>query len=156
MLIYFDLLIKTMVKVRSALSVHRTVYIDIWCNYHKKSIEGNMKTLDIFTFLDYRKYIADYYSLCKPQEPAFSHRSFLKKAGIPGTEYLKRVMLGMVNGKGRAGTGFTGFHRISVRFAQPISNRSMISSILASAAGSVFLCEISSSNHAMTSRMPCE
>jgi len=53
-----------------------------------------MKTLDIFTYLDYRKYLADYYSLCKSQDPAFSHRSFLKKAGIPGTVYLQRVMTG--------------------------------------------------------------
>jgi uncharacterized protein (TIGR02147 family) len=53
-----------------------------------------MKTLDIFTYLDYRKYLADYYSLCKSQDTAFSHRSFLKKAGIPGTVYLQRIMTG--------------------------------------------------------------
>lgn len=53
-----------------------------------------MKTLDIFTYLDYRKYLADYYSLCKSQDPVFSHRSFLKKAGIPGTVYLQRIMTG--------------------------------------------------------------
>lgn len=53
-----------------------------------------MRTLDIFTYLDYRKYLADYYSLCKSQDPAFSHRSFLKKAGIPGTVYLQRIIAG--------------------------------------------------------------
>ncbi len=52
------------------------------------------KTPDIFDYLDYRKYLTDYYALNKSEDPTFSHRSFLKKAGIPGTVYLQRVMTG--------------------------------------------------------------
>jgi uncharacterized protein (TIGR02147 family) len=51
-----------------------------------------MNAPDIYTYFDYRTYLADYYAFAKSNDPAFSHRVFLKKAGIPGTIYLHRVI----------------------------------------------------------------
>jgi uncharacterized protein (TIGR02147 family) len=54
----------------------------------------NSRSIDIYSYFDYRKYLSDYYSLSKSQDPVFSHRAFLKKAHIPGTIYLHRVITG--------------------------------------------------------------
>jgi uncharacterized protein (TIGR02147 family) len=51
------------------------------------------KEIDIFNYFDYRCYLADYYTLHKSLDDTFSHRAFLKKAGIPGSVYLKRLIL---------------------------------------------------------------
>lgn len=49
--------------------------------------------IDIFSYFDYRNYLSDYYVLQKSLDESFSHRSFLKTAGIPGSVYLKRIIL---------------------------------------------------------------
>jgi len=51
------------------------------------------QTIDVFSYFDYRIYLADYYILQKSLDDSFSHRSFLKLAGIPGSVYLKRIIL---------------------------------------------------------------
>jgi uncharacterized protein (TIGR02147 family) len=52
-----------------------------------------MQTIDIFSYFDYRCYLADFYTLHKSRDESFSHRTFLKRAGIPGSVYLKRLIL---------------------------------------------------------------
>ncbi|MBF0432853.1 MAG: TIGR02147 family protein [Fibrobacteria bacterium] len=49
----------------------------------------------IFDYTNYRKYLQDYYSWAKINVRGFSHRAFLKKAGMSGPNYLKRVMEGV-------------------------------------------------------------
>jgi uncharacterized protein (TIGR02147 family) len=46
----------------------------------------------IFIYFDYREYLAEYYKRRKATDPAFSHRAFLKKAGIAGSVYLHRIL----------------------------------------------------------------
>jgi uncharacterized protein (TIGR02147 family) len=48
----------------------------------------------IFEYTDYRRYLREYYEWAKVHKPGFSHRSFLKRAGMSGPAYLKRVMEG--------------------------------------------------------------
>ena len=45
-----------------------------------------------FAYFDYRKYLADVFDHRKARDAAFSHRSFLEDAGIPGSAYLVRVL----------------------------------------------------------------
>jgi uncharacterized protein (TIGR02147 family) len=51
------------------------------------------QTVDIFSYFDYHSYLADYYALHKSRDKSFSHRRFLMRAGIPGSVYLKRLIL---------------------------------------------------------------
>ncbi len=48
----------------------------------------------VFEYTDYRAFLRDFYAWSKSHKRGFSHRSFLKKAGMSGPTYLKRVMEG--------------------------------------------------------------
>lgn len=52
------------------------------------------ETPSIFEYTDYRVFLRDFYTWSKANKRGFSHRSFLKKAGMAGPTYLKRVMEG--------------------------------------------------------------
>ncbi len=52
---------------------------------------------DIFSYLDYRKYLADYYDAAKVHNRAFSYRYFSRKAGYSSPNFLKLVILGQRN-----------------------------------------------------------
>jgi uncharacterized protein (TIGR02147 family) len=51
----------------------------------------------IFEYTDYRQYLADFYNYKKQTTPGFSHRLFLKKAGMSGPNFLKNVIDGKKN-----------------------------------------------------------
>jgi uncharacterized protein (TIGR02147 family) len=48
----------------------------------------------LYAYFDYRAYLKDVVESRKGRDPAFSHRSFLRTAGIPGSGYLARVLQG--------------------------------------------------------------
>lgn len=52
---------------------------------------------NIFEYLDYRTYLADYYSAAKENHRAFSYRYFSKKAGYSSPNFLKLVIDGSRN-----------------------------------------------------------
>lgn len=54
-----------------------------------------MKSL--FEYTDYRQYLADYYRFKKAVTAGFSHRVFLRKAGMSGPNFLKNVIDGKKN-----------------------------------------------------------
>lgn len=54
-----------------------------------------MKSL--FDYTDYRQYLADYYRSKKETSTGFSHRVFLRKAGMSGPNFLKNVIDGKKN-----------------------------------------------------------
>lgn len=49
--------------------------------------------IDIFSYFDYRLYLSDYYAQQKSLDESFSHRTFLNRAGIPGSVYLRRIIM---------------------------------------------------------------
>jgi uncharacterized protein (TIGR02147 family) len=51
--------------------------------------------IDIFKYLDYRKFLADYYRSRKPS--GFSYRVFSRRAGVSSPNYLKLVIQGERN-----------------------------------------------------------
>jgi uncharacterized protein (TIGR02147 family) len=51
----------------------------------------------IFEYTDYRQYLSDFYAYQKQTTPGFSHRLFLKKAGMSGPNFLKNVIDGKKN-----------------------------------------------------------
>jgi uncharacterized protein (TIGR02147 family) len=54
-------------------------------------------TLSVFEYLDYRKFLADYYHFKKSLNRHFSHRMFALKAGIKSTGYFSEVINGRRN-----------------------------------------------------------
>lgn len=57
-----------------------------------------MSTLpDIYEYLDYRKYLEDYYEAAKVDNPAFSYRYFSRRAGYSSPNFLKLVIKGERN-----------------------------------------------------------
>ncbi|MCB9708140.1 MAG: TIGR02147 family protein [Myxococcales bacterium] len=50
------------------------------------------KLPDVFEYLDYRKFLADYYLARKAQHRGFSYRYFSKRAGIASPNYLKLII----------------------------------------------------------------
>ncbi|MCA9562434.1 MAG: TIGR02147 family protein [Myxococcales bacterium] len=52
---------------------------------------------DIFEYLDYRRFLADYYAAAKENKRAFSYRYFSRKAGYSSPNFLKLVMDGQRN-----------------------------------------------------------
>jgi uncharacterized protein (TIGR02147 family) len=52
---------------------------------------------DIFEYLDYRKFLTDYYEAAKENIPGFSYRWFAKRAGYTSPNFLKLVMDGQRN-----------------------------------------------------------
>ncbi len=55
------------------------------------------KKLNIFGYVDYRKYLKDYYDLQKKQTRYFSYRYFSNKAGFSSHNVLKQVISGERN-----------------------------------------------------------
>jgi uncharacterized protein (TIGR02147 family) len=51
----------------------------------------------VFEHLDYRQYLADYYTQEKERNPAFSYRYFAMKSGINSPSFLKHVIEGQRN-----------------------------------------------------------
>jgi uncharacterized protein (TIGR02147 family) len=52
------------------------------------------KTVEIFNYFDYREYLRAVYDFRKKEQPGFSHRLFLREAGIASPNYLLRVLKG--------------------------------------------------------------
>lgn len=52
---------------------------------------------DLFEYINYRRYLADYYRSRKEELPAFSYRYFCNKAGIKSPVFLKQVIEGQRN-----------------------------------------------------------
>lgn len=57
----------------------------------------NSKRPNIFTYNDYRGYLADWYKFRKSQEKGFSYRSFAKEAGFASPNFLKLIVDGKRN-----------------------------------------------------------
>lgn len=53
--------------------------------------------IDVFSYLDYRAFLRDYYNARKEKGRGFSYRSFSRKAGLKSPNYLKLVMDGERN-----------------------------------------------------------
>lgn len=51
-----------------------------------------MQLPKVLRYLDYAEYLKDFYQYKKSSQRSFSHRAFLRKAGIAGPIYLHRVM----------------------------------------------------------------
>ncbi|MBN1308025.1 MAG: TIGR02147 family protein [Chitinispirillaceae bacterium] len=49
---------------------------------------------DIFTYTDYRKLLADYYTEHKMRNPGFSYQAFASRAGFPNRGFLYNVITG--------------------------------------------------------------
>lgn len=61
---------------------------------------------DIFDYIDYRKYLADYYAFKKEQSPRFSYRYFSRQAGFNSPGYLLDVVKGSKNISPKTMEGF--------------------------------------------------
>ncbi len=61
------------------------------------SYGNSMDVPDIFRYVDYRKYLQDFYGCAKQTTTYFSHRYFARKAGIRSPNFLKNVMEGQKN-----------------------------------------------------------
>src|SRR5262245_2941178 len=46
---------------------------------------------NIFDYLNYRKFLGDFYTINKQNDPSFSLRSFSRRAGLKSYNYLKLV-----------------------------------------------------------------
>jgi uncharacterized protein (TIGR02147 family) len=53
--------------------------------------------VNLFEYLDYRKYLRDWYHAAKKTRASFSYRTFSKRAGFQSTNFLKLVMDGERN-----------------------------------------------------------
>ncbi len=51
----------------------------------------------IFEYSDYRRYLADYYSIKKANNPGYSHRVFAKQAGLSSPSHLLMIINGSRN-----------------------------------------------------------
>lgn len=51
----------------------------------------------VFEYLDYRKFLSDYYKLKKADNPAFSLRAFSDRIGFKAKDFISRVMQGTKN-----------------------------------------------------------
>lgn len=56
-----------------------------------------MSLPNIFTHLEYRRYLEDYFRARKEQEPAFSHRTFSRLCGVATPNYLLLIIQGKRN-----------------------------------------------------------
>jgi uncharacterized protein (TIGR02147 family) len=58
------------------------------------ALPGNPPPIDVFSYLDYRAFLRDYYNARKEKGRGFSYRSFSRKAGLKSPNYLKLVIDG--------------------------------------------------------------
>jgi uncharacterized protein (TIGR02147 family) len=56
-----------------------------------------MEMNPVYTYIDFRKYLADYYDYCKKNHRHFSHRWFAQKAGLSSSSFYRRVVDGKRN-----------------------------------------------------------
>lgn len=54
-------------------------------------------SVDVFSYLDYRRLLADYYRTKKAERRGFSYRAFARRAGVASPNHLKRVIDGERN-----------------------------------------------------------
>jgi uncharacterized protein (TIGR02147 family) len=52
---------------------------------------------DLYTYVDYRKFLKDYYEEQKARDPKFSHRYFTMKVGFSSSGYFSDVLAGKKN-----------------------------------------------------------
>ena len=65
------------------------------CNVGREQAE--FLALNVFSYLDARRFLADYYAAKKSQVSGFSYRAFSRRAGIKSPNYLKLVVDGQRN-----------------------------------------------------------
>lgn len=53
--------------------------------------------VNLFGYLDYRKFLCDWFAAVKARNPRFSHRAFAKRAGFQSSGFLKLVMTAQRN-----------------------------------------------------------
>ncbi len=53
--------------------------------------------IDIFDYIDYRKFLGDYYAERKSQTPSFSYQNFSNKAGFQNKGFIYNVISGVKN-----------------------------------------------------------
>ncbi|MCX7725420.1 MAG: TIGR02147 family protein [Chitinispirillaceae bacterium] len=56
-----------------------------------------METISIYKYLDYRKYLKDYFCTRKKIDPKFSHRYLSRRLGLSSTNFILMVMQGKRN-----------------------------------------------------------
>jgi len=54
-------------------------------------------SMQLFSYMDYRQFLQDYYEKRKSENPSFSFRMFSRMAGLGGDTYLRMVMKGLRN-----------------------------------------------------------
>ena len=52
----------------------------------------SLQQLDVFEYLDYRKFLGQYYTLKKAESRSFSYRAFSRRCGLKSPNHLKRVV----------------------------------------------------------------
>ena len=62
-----------------------------------KNTQNNIEKINIFKYLDYRRFLQDLYAEKKNTTRGFSYRSFCRRAGIVSPSYLKLVIEGKRN-----------------------------------------------------------
>jgi len=60
-------------------------------------METTKDQIKIFEYSDYRKYLADFYSLKKANAPTYSHRVFARQAGLSSPSHLLMIIKGERN-----------------------------------------------------------
>ena len=66
-------------------------------NLNEASVKTLTPVLNIFSYSDYRHFLADYYKTKKASSAKFSYRYFAMKAGFSSASYLKLVIDGKRN-----------------------------------------------------------
>ena len=61
---------------------------------------------EIYNYLDYRRYLKDWYAARKAADPRFSHRAFVRRTGQRSPSFLKDLIEGRRNLTASALTGF--------------------------------------------------
>ncbi|MEM9189228.1 MAG: TIGR02147 family protein [Myxococcota bacterium] len=54
--------------------------------------ESRAKAIDVFRYLDYRKFLGEYYTRKKKEQRGFSYRAFARRCGLRSPNHLKRVI----------------------------------------------------------------
>lgn len=62
--------------------------------------------LNLFQYLDYRRFLADFYKIKKKKKPRFSYRTFARLAGFSSSSYIHHVIQGKRDVSNNALEGF--------------------------------------------------
>lgn len=68
-----------------------------WDTLRTEIMKKAKDSLNLFDYMDYRKFLKDWYENAKKNKRGFSFRSFSKRAGFGSPNFLKRVMEGERN-----------------------------------------------------------